>query len=135
MSRKNKFKAWSKVNKCWVDAGLLHDPYTVPVIPVDQNVFRLDDANVIFVQYTGLKDMDGTEIYEGDILENGIGMVKVVVFHNGSFRLSNSKTPPKHTASILHAAKIFKANWSLIGNVFENPTLLEEESRLDWTIF
>ena len=42
------------------------------------------DKNAIHLQFTGLKDKDDKEIYEGDII-NQNGYISFVVFHDGCF--------------------------------------------------
>lgn len=82
---------------------------------------------VQLMQYTGLKDKNGVEIYDGYIVKNErdqIGYVffliqeagYVVVLKNGDYRLGH-----RNTGEIYHIAD----NHEVIGNIYENPELLE----------
>lgn len=73
----------------------------------------------IVQQYTSLQDKNGKEIYEGDILHvgNASGWNSLVYFENGSFRLNTWEL------------YLFIKDGTLIeiiGNIFENPELLEK---------
>lgn len=92
-----------------------------------QEVIHRDD--IVVMQYTGLKDKNGKEIYEGDILLFSTSHKFVVVFNNGAF----CYLPDKWSSPIgigLNSWFGWENNIStvleVIGNICENPELLEE---------
>ena len=79
----------------------------------------------VLMQYTGLKDRDGKEIYEGDIvkLDSWEG-VQQIVFIEGAFCLAD-----KHgwyVGDIHYINHADKNQATIIGNIWENPELLKE---------
>lgn len=74
------------------------------------------------LQYTGVKDINGKKIFEGDIIqyEYGVGYVlfKDMGFCLGEYDENKQKL---HIFYMIHAD-----NLKIIGNVFQNPELVEK---------
>lgn len=115
--RQIKFRAWDKEIKEIVD-----------IDKIDFNLgyaFYVDDKEEVqrvpledLMQFTGLTDKNGKEIYEGDIVEvkysdgSGYDNPVEVSFENGSFWAG---------MGYLNDIKIIE----VVGNIFQNPELLK----------
>jgi len=77
------------------------------------------------MQYTGLKDKNGKEIYEGDIISDhvGIGEVEYVERH-AAFRVNYHDGQAKWFYDYFLQGERESIEW--IGNIYENPELLED---------
>jgi uncharacterized phage protein (TIGR01671 family) len=73
------------------------------------------------MQYTGLKDKNGKEVYEGDILSNQYGKKDLVVFFENGF-FGKSKTNQTTYNPLCNG---YLKNKEIIGNIYENPELLK----------
>lgn len=70
-------------------------------------------------QYTGLKDRDGIEVYEGDILshtKSGKEYICKVVYSNSGFYT--------HGINFRTINPLATSNKRVVGNIYENPELL-----------
>lgn len=75
-------------------------------------------------QFTGLKDKNGTEIYEGDILNFGNNNPVEVVFDNGSFNVFDEPLGWDFDIDEYPVRTDFRY-CEVIGNIYENPELIE----------
>lgn len=94
--------------------------------PNDENCdeLNIETWSIVFdvCQFTGLKDMNGKEIYEGDILDYGCYGKFEVVWHNGAFKIR--KLGFKN-GNLSYLADCYLDELEVIGNIYENPELIK----------
>lgn len=134
MNRTIKFRAWDKKLKLFDDElflalhGKLYDhakeEFDTPNIEID---YVESKSRYELMQYTGLKDKNGTEIYEGDILSTDLDRPYLIVeFRNGAFMFQchdNGKDYYDFMATTGENSNFTKYH-EVIGNVYENSELL-----------
>jgi uncharacterized phage protein (TIGR01671 family) len=121
--REIKFRAWDTNSSDWAVASVVLD--TTISDPrrqaIDKGLILRARDGVVIEQYTGLKDKNGKEIYEGDILDSITGRPLVVAWVDspaGFDLLFNKDAPISLYAN-------YAAKSEIIGNIHENPELLK----------
>ena len=124
--REIKFRAWDKNTKIMIPWDHLVKSR------ISFRTFRWalvseNSENIELMQYTGLKDKNGIEIYEGDILFHPLqGKRKVFYPYSetvASYGLRNVDNGMGSTLQDAHRV------WEIIGNCYEKPEPLKEEEQ------
>ncbi|HOH62097.1 MAG TPA: YopX family protein [Bacilli bacterium] len=129
MERQIKFRFWDKKNKSMSSNyniyDLAYEGFPGPF--VDENGDDNNDYEVDVMQFTGLLDKNGKEIYEGDILKckymNGydsFGYDEVIVeYRNGGFFPFTSQK-----ATQFRVVNVY-VEFEILGNIYENKNLIK----------
>jgi uncharacterized phage protein (TIGR01671 family) len=80
------------------------------------------------MQYTGLKDKNGVEIYWGDILQDDERPVEcgVVEWDYDSLIVNNAQITPEWRKTTVESGLKYR-HWIIIGNIYETPELLDKK--------
>lgn len=140
---KPKFRAWDKITKQYYvvsgleydDDGNLDEVYLAGIKISESNpVWNLRKPNdVVIEQYTDVKDKNGREIYEGDIVridsmdELRVGYVELVA--DQYCIVCGEEDGHKIVAEFYYYSKP-EENCEVIGNIHENHELLGEQKCL-----
>lgn len=133
--REIKFRAWDKEEGKW-----LHSYKKTGGFHLFGEIIRLSDwvpfplgqeDRIVVEQFTGLTDWKGVEIYEGDIFKwvnrRQEIIIGIIVFDNGSFSSQRIENPGfSYNLSIQTDLTIHTEPGEVIGNIHENPELIEE---------
>ena len=90
----------------------------------NKELYTEDDVDVM--QFTGLLDKKGKEIFEGDIIRRLDGRTDVVVFDQGMFTTKENDWDLRWLVN--HRILELDEDIEIIGNIHENPELLKGES-------
>ena len=110
-----KFRIWDVKKKMFV-VNTFQKALILSSIVFGLNKDEISEGQFILQQYTGCKDINGNDIYEGDILKtNEWGFEAAVVFRKAYFSLEDSR-----------GGFCCFPSWSnceIIGDIFHNPEL------------
>ena len=117
--RNIKFRAWNKEENMMYDQDNLIVLYSH--LGNDCYVNTKDDVRPLYLytlmQYTGIKDSNGTEIYEGDIVEFYSNVEDEIITEKVEYHFGIYRAGDYFVGKIYNKCKV-------IGNIYENPELL-----------
>lgn len=121
MKREIKLRAWDLVNM--VENVSIHEHYWYTVSGGERGPYY-DFETYPVMQFTGLIDKNGKEIYEGDIIEHWDNKYIVPNFTplDRSYQAENVLENHDGSDDWMSMSNV---DWEVIGNIYENPELLK----------
>jgi len=123
MNRPLKFRVWDKMRLQFIYPENNNQQHFI--IDLNGQFHNLQNGSggndYVVLEYTGLKDKNGKEIYEGDILEWKGEFIAEVFFEqeNAAFVIKSKK------GGGAFMSENYVLNFQIIGNIFEHKHLLE----------
>ena len=124
-----RFRAWSKKDNCWQGGFCIHSTGLVSCLISPDGDAHWDEEkeDLILMQYTNLKDKNGGEIYEGDIYKHA-------PHEYGFHRNDPDLYVVESMQNFFEEKGLYEGEYGddfgfveVIGNIYENPELLESE--------
>jgi len=135
--REIKFREWDKINK-----KMISEPHFESInhefIYINKFFERTENSHFDVMQYTGLKDKNGKEIYEDDIIDTypgerdypqpgGYGSAAQVIYYIGEIDWSEGDHKIDYCGFISTWDYMpITSECEVIGNIYENPELLKK---------
>lgn len=126
MSRDIRFRAWNYTTETMeIVEELTYNHGKIEQVNTDKDRILFPDKECELMQYTGLKDKNGTDVYEGDILS---------WFFGTSVDDATKEATRLHSPRVVEWTRagfdmpLYGSEFEIIGNIYEHPNLLETEA-------
>lgn len=112
-----KFRAWDRYHEVMID----WEQYKNELVSND--FIDHGKGPLVIMQWTGAEDINGKEIYEGDLVKVGVCNLECQIYYSNKMQAFMLKDlNPKYEDSINFMSQF--NNYKIIGNIYENPELM-----------
>lgn len=137
--REHKYRAWIKTNnKMIYPLGFYKqlldrngngeaNYYLYGDTAFDDTIYKGKKDDVVLMEFIGIKDQNNKKIYEGDIIDSKISYGGKSLQHRGIvvYKKEFASFATKNKGGVTLFCKHLLNTFKIIGNIFENPELLE----------
>ena len=125
--REIKFRGWDKELNFMIDIKRYKIDFNGQVLFDNNDKELYNQTNKIeLMQYTGLKDKNGVEIYEGDIIKDGSRLWKIQI--SPIYGIFFILTKGGHSRCYCDFGSYLVDEFKVIGNIYEQSYLLDNNS-------
>jgi len=123
--RENKYRAWDGVYMHDVGQIIFHNSHSNPFTVFGESNNIIEDPELM--QFTGLHDSNGVEIYEGDIVSANYTEPLIVSFNNNNYSelMGWNLLNKNNNAYSYYYGLSPDASFTVIGNIYEHRDLLK----------
>lgn len=135
MARVIELRAWNKYHKKMHSVYEINFDHSIAKTRDDETggTYTFGFIDLELMQFTGLRDKKGVKIFEGDIVQlyysNWLDKIEIIKYSNGSFGYGGEHifTAFSCLQSDMECGDHFTAAIKVIGNIHQNPELLEKK--------